>query len=148
MKSYVLSIRAIGSEFARRLWMQFLPIFLVTAAALIALQLWLASLSSWWWLLVIPISIFIGVGLVVGFVFRMLISYVRPVQTKEQAITVRHFVDKLQFVNEITGTPKIIILFRVIRSIAAPSSDSFLKDIVETKKLRADFQSITHGFES
>lgn len=148
MKSYVLSIRAIGSEFARRLWMQFLPISLVAAAALIALQLWLASLSSWWWLLVIPISIFIGVGLVVGFVFRMLISYVRPAQTTEQKSKVRNFVDKLQFVNEITGTPKLIILFRVIRSIAAPSSDSFLKDIVETKKLRADFQSITRDFKS
>lgn len=148
MKPYVLSIRAIGSEFGRRLWLQFLPLFVVAAIVLIALELWLTSLSSWWWLLIIPISIFIGVGLVVGFVFRMLISYVRPVQTKEQVVAVRTFVDKLQLVNEITGTPKPIVLFRVIRSIAAPSSDSYLKDIVETKELKREFQSITRQFTS
>jgi hypothetical protein len=148
MKSYVLAIRAIGSEFGGRLWTQFLPIFIGTAILLMVLQLWLASLNTWWWLLVIPISIFIGVGLVIGFVFRMLISYVRPAQTPDQRVSVPNFVDKLQFVNEVTGTPKIIVLFRVIRSIAAPSSDSYLKDIVETKTLRADFQAITRDFTS
>jgi hypothetical protein len=89
-----------------------------------------------------------SVAAVLLIIFRLLIRHVRPPQTPDQSDKIRTFVDKLQLLSEITGTPKIIMLFRTIRSIAAPSSDSYLQDIFETKDLKKDFKAIISSFSA
>ena len=76
----------------------------------------------------------------------MLIRYVQPAQTKVQQRAVKRFVDKIQGVAEIAGTPKVIILFRVVRSIAAPKKDSYLSDLVANKELVNDFRELQRLF--
>jgi hypothetical protein len=142
-----IAVRAIGAEFARQLWFSSFILALITSSLLVVLLIWLTSLSAWWWLLALPIGIALSVAGALLIVFRLLINYVRPTQTSAQKKSVKSFVGQLQFVSEFTSTPKFLILFRVIRSIAAPKSDSYLQDIFETKNLKRDFQSITKTFK-
>lgn len=148
-QSSFLAVRAIGAEFARGLWWSALITALILSALSIALLLWLVSLSGWWWLLAAPIGIAMSVVTALLIVFHLLIRHVRPKdQTSEQKMLVSSFVNKLRFVSEITGTPKFIMLFRTIRSIAAPKSDTYLQEIFETKNLRKDFQAIAASFKN
>lgn len=141
-----LAIRAVGAEYASRLWKSSIYTTIIVSAVSIGVLLWLTSLSTWWWLLAIPVSI--GVSVAVGLlaVFRLTIRHVRPKENQTQQELVKKFVDKLETASELIGTPKFIILFRVIRSIAAPRSDSFLGDIVSTKNLKKEFQAISQSF--
>lgn len=148
MKASLLAVRAIGSEFARNLWSGVFVVVLVISVGLVALLVWLTSLSSWWWLLAIPFGVFMSVAAVLLIVFRMLIKYVRPEQTAQQKQLVAAFAEKLQFTSEITSTPKFIMLFRVVRSIAAPKSEPYLQRLLETKNLKKDFQEVARSFTS
>lgn len=148
VQSSLLAVRAIGAAFARRLWWTGAIWAFVPSVILIMLLLWLTSLNSWWWLLALPIGIGISVALVLLAIFHLLINHVRPVQTAAQKTQVANFVEKLQFASEITSTPKIIMLFRTVRSIAAPKSDRYLQNIFETKDLKKDFQDISRSFQS
>ena len=141
-----LAIRAVGAEYASRLWKSSIYTTIIVSAVSIGVLLWLTSLSTWWWLLAIPVSI--GVSVAVGLlaVFRLTIRHVRPKENQTQQELVRAFVNRLETASELIGTPKFIILFRVIRSIAAPRSDSFLGDIVSTKHLKKEFQVISQSF--
>ena len=147
MNATFLAVRAIGAEFARQLWVSSFIISGITGAIFVALLLWLTSLSAWWWLLALPIGVGLSVAIALLIVFHLLINYVRPVLSSQQKKEVKSFVGRLQFVSEFTSTPKFIILFRVIRSIAAPKSDTYLQDIFETKNLQKDFRSITQSFK-
>lgn len=147
MNATFLAVRAIGAEFARQLWVSSFIISGITGAILVALLLWLTSLSAWWWLLALPIGVGLSVAVALLIVFHLLINYVRPALSSQQKKEVKSFVGRLQFVSEFTSTPKFIILFRVIRSIAAPKSDTYLQDIFETKNLQKDFRSITQSFK-
>ncbi len=146
MQATFLAIRAVGAELARRLWLPIVVIALMVAVALGVLLGWLVSLDAWWWLLALPIIIGLSVVAVLLTVFFLLIRYVRPQLSQSQKKQVQQFVDKLQLLQEISGTPKFIILFRTVRSIAAPRSDSYLSDLFNTKDLARNFSSIAKSF--
>ncbi len=142
------AVRAIGTEFAMRLWW---PVFYTTIAIAIVgvgLLIWLTSLNAWWWLLALPIGIGLSVAAVLLTIFLFLIRYVRPDRTRSQKQQVRKFVDKFALLQELSGTPKFIILFRTVRSIAAPRSDSYLRDLASTKDLKTDFMEIARSFDT
>ena len=140
------AVRAIGSEFASRLWQTALFVVIGICVVLIPLFIWLISLSAWWWVLAFPLIIAFSVAAALLVIFFLLIRYVRPQLSTDQSVQVGAFVDKLQRVQELSGTPKFIILFRTIRSIAAPRSEPYLKELFETKNLRRDFTAITKTF--
>lgn len=142
------AIRAIGAEFGMRLWWPALYGVIIVAIVTIALLLWLASLNAWWWLLALPISIGLSVAGVLLAVFFLLIRHVRPTLIADQKNRVRLFVDRLTLLHELSGTPKFIILFRTVRSIAAPRSDSYLRDLLSTKELAGEFQEIARSFDA
>ena len=147
MKSFVLALRAIGSQLAFRL---FVPVAMATIAVIALLvlgTLWLTSLSEWWWLLFIPITIFSCVVLAIGSVAWLLIRFVRPPQTKAQLQATARFVDKMQNLADVASTPKVIIFFRVVRSIAAPSKDSYLADLMNNRELAGEFNSLRRSFD-
>lgn len=142
------AVRAIGTEFAMRLWWPAFYAFVLIAIVGVGLLIWLTSLNAWWWLLALPIGIGLSVAAVLLTVFFLLIRYVRPDRTSSQKRQVQQFVDKLALLQELSGTPKFIILFRTVRSIAAPRSDSYLKDLVSTKDLKTDFMEIARSFDT
>ena len=148
MQATFLAIRAVGAELARRLWLPIVVIALMVAVALGVLLGWLVSLDAWWWLLAIPLGIGVSVATIVLVVTWLLIRYVRPEVSRTQRTQIRAFVDQLQAVQEIAGTPKFLILLRVVRSISAPRSDSYLEKIVSSRQLGRDFREIVRGFGS
>lgn len=148
MKPLTLAIRAIGAEFARRLWLAVFIAAAIAAVVLVAILLILVNLSSWWWLLAIPIGVGISVAAALLTIFLLTIRYVQPVRTREQVVAIKAFVDKLQFVADLQGTPKVFILFRVMRSISAPSSEPYLQELFATKTLASDFKKIMVSFKT
>lgn len=148
MNSFVLALRAIGTHLAMRLYIPAVVIVSVWVVVLVASGLWLTTLSNWWWLLLIPITSFVCIAFGVAIVLLLLIRFVRPMQTKAQKQAVKQFTDELQAVAETIGTPKLIILFHVVRSIAAPSKDTYLADLVAHKQLAGDFRNLQRSFES
>lgn len=148
MRSFVLALRAVGTELAMRLY---IPAVLIAAALmtlLVAGTLWLTTFNGWWWLLFVPITVLFGIVFAVATVLLLLIRFVRPQQTKTQKQAVGRFVGKAQGVVDVIGTPKFIILFRVIRSVAAPSKDSYLSEIVSNRELAHDFRQIQRSFDT
>jgi hypothetical protein len=148
MNSFALALSAIGSHLAMRLYIPAVIAAGAVVMACVAIGFWLTTTSEWWWLLFIPITILTCVILGMAMVVLALIRYVRPSQTKTQATAVKQFVDKLQGIADIAGTPKFIILFRVIRSVAAPKRDSYLADLASNKKLINDFRELQRLFDS
>lgn len=148
MKPSLLTIRSIGAEFANRL---FYPVVIaggIAAVLLTGLALWLTTLSSWWWLLFIPVVMAVCIGLAVFIVVKLVIRYVTPTQTKIQKQATRQFVDKLQTVAEVTQTPKFILLFRIVRDIAAPRKSGFIGNLTTTTgSLKKDFIELKRMFE-
>jgi hypothetical protein len=147
MNSFVLALRAIGTHLAMRLYIPAVVIVSVWVALLVATGLWLTTFSNWWWLLLIPITSFACIALGVALVVLALIRFVRPTQTSAQRKAVTQFTDKLQAIAETIGTPKVIILFHVVRSIAAPSKDTYLANLVAHKTLAHDFRDLQRSFE-
>ncbi|UTX51352.1 hypothetical protein KI440_00050 [Candidatus Saccharibacteria bacterium TM7i] len=146
VKATLLAVRAIGVVFGKKIWWTVVLIAAALAVVLIALCVWLTSLSGWWWILAVIVGMAISIAFVILAVFRALLAYINPTQTQEQKTAVKDFVEKLQFVQELTQTPKFIILFRVIRSVAAPSSEKYLENIFESRKLKADFERVVGLF--
>lgn len=147
MKPTFLAVRAVGAEFGRRLWLSVLIVALIISVVLVVGTLLLTQLSSWWWLLGIPV---VGWICVAGGVLTLLwltLRRVTPPMTSPERKQVSQFADKLQFVADFQGTPKFIVLFRLMRSVAAPSSDRYLQDILETRQLGGEFKKIITIFK-
>lgn len=140
------AVRAVGSEFAIRLWRSTLLLVMGVSIVLVLLFTWLISSSAWWWVLAFPLIIAFSIATALLAVFLLLIRYVRPRLSTDQSAQIKTFVDKLQRVQDLSGTPKFIILFRTIRSIAAPRSEPYLQELLETKDLHRDFVVITKTF--
>lgn len=149
MKASFLAIRSIGTEFANRLFYPVVITGAVVAGLLVALASWLTTLSSWWWLLFIPIVMAICIGVAVFIVVKLVIRSITPSQTKQQKQAAKQFVDKIQTVAEATQTPKVVLLFRVVRDIAAPRESGFIGNLASTTgSLKADFTEHVRSFSN
>lgn len=148
MQSTLLTIRAIGAEYAKRLWLPVMIITLITTVALIALVWWLMQSASGWWVLAgIPVVLAGSVGIGVLWVTRLTINYVSPVKTDAQKHAVKTFVDDLEAVSEAAFLPKIHILFRVVRDIAAPRENGYVQTLTgANSRLQAGFKDIQKLF--
>lgn len=145
-KPTLLAVRAIGALFGVRIWLN-VTLFAAGIALLLAvLAGWLIAQSAWWWIFAVLLGVALSVSAVILAVFRILLAHITPKQTKEQKQAVKEFVGKLQFAQEVTQTPKVIILFRVIKSVAAPSSEKYLENIFATRTLKRDFERIVSLF--
>jgi hypothetical protein len=79
----------------------------------------------------------------IGFLIRS----IRPAQTKKQTKQVRSFVDKIQSLADLTGTPKFVILFRIIRDMATKNTNGYIQTLYgDTASMQADFRDITRSF--
>jgi hypothetical protein len=106
------------------------------------------TFSNWWLILfavfIIAVSVVLGVLMVV----RLVIKSVTPVQSREQRRQTKAFVDKLQRLSDAAQTPKFILLFRIVRDIAAPRANGFIGTISnDTVSLKRDFVTLSKTFK-
>lgn len=143
------TIRSLAVEFIKRLYV---PIAIMVSAALVtllALSIWLITISDWWWILAIFVIglalLLVGAMVASGFI----IKFASPLQTKAQKRQAKALVDKMQRVAEVTATPKFVLFFQVIRDVVAPSRDGFIASVSDdTSSLHRDFNALKDSFSS
>jgi hypothetical protein len=141
-------IRSIGAEFAGRIFYPIAIISAVTFAISITAVVWLVTYSQWWLLLLVPIIMLLCIVSAVLAVMWLTVRTVTPVQSKPQKKAVKQFVDKLQRVSDAAQTPKVVLLFRIVRDIAAPRADGFIGTIAsDTSSLTRDFADLQKLFK-
>ena len=123
MDSTILAIRAITAIFGRQLlW----PVLIIGGALyllLFGLSWWLAAvLHPLWWLLVLMLTPLFVIGLLLwGFCFFIL-SRIHPrLSTKQKTLT-KEIVGHISHIAEEIGTPKFIILGRIIKDVVFGNS--------------------------
>ncbi len=148
MNPTITVIRSIGAEFAKRLFTPIAIVAGVLSSLLVIGVVLLGTLNAWWLLLLIPVIIVVCVGAGVLTIVWLVIRTVRPPQTKTQRLGVQAFVDKLQRLSETVQIPKIVLLFRIVRDIAAPRKDGFIGSIADdTASLKSDFRELQQLFQ-
>lgn len=145
---FVLAIRAISAEFAQRVYVPVVIIGAVIIVIAIALLTWAVTVSAWWWLLFVPViffSLLFALGAVVAwFALRLL----RPKQNSAQRSNVRSFVDSIQQASETIATPKVVILFRLVKDMVFPSEKSYVRELsANATSLKSGLQTIVASFK-
>lgn len=148
MNSYVKVMRAVGGEFAKRkLRAAALP-FIILAAVLVGVCLWLTTYNAWWWLLA-AVAIAATILLILAYVAVILvIRALRPAMNKAQKSGVRDFVDKLERVTDSVGTPLPLVIFRVVRDMLWPRRESnYIKTVAsDSTTLHKDLMTLQKLF--
>ena len=147
MKPTLQASRSIAAEFATRLYLPILISVAVAATVLLAGAIYLVTLSAWWILLLVIISLltlFAAGALTVSWVF---IRIVTPLQTKSQKKLTKSFVDKLQSVSEVVATPKFVLFFQIMRDVINPRQNGFIISASsDASSLKNDFIEIRNSF--
>jgi len=147
MRAQLLAIRSIGAEFANRVFYPVLITSIVIVVACISLTSGLATTNQWWLLLYIPTVIAACASIGVLVIAKLIIRTVTPVQSIVQKKATKKFVDKLQRLSEITQTPKYILLFQIIRDIAAPRENGFIGSFAgDTASLKGEYTELINLF--
>ncbi len=148
MKPSVLAIRSLGAEFASRLFLPVMITIVICAVALLAVSIWLATLSMWWLILVFLVCLATIAAMVVLIFAWVVIKIVTPIQSKDQKRQAKALVDKIQGVAEVTVTPKSVLLFRVMRDLVAPTQKGFISSISsDSISLTRDFSALRDSFK-
>lgn len=148
MSPTITVIRCIGTEFARRLLYPIAIAASILLTVMVVGVLLLGTLSNWWLLLLIPVVMVLCIVAAVLTILWLVIRTVSPAQTKVQRRAVKTYVDKLQRLSDAVNTPKVILLFRIVRDVAAPRKDGFIGSITDdTASLKRDFQQLQKLFQ-
>lgn len=148
MKPTLLAIRSVGAEFANRIFVIVAITAFLASACLVGLGWWLTTFSDWWWLLFVLIVIIISVVFGVLVIVKLIIRSVAPGLSRSQKKQTRAFVDKLQRLSEVSQTPKFLLLFQVVRDIAAPRENGLIASISnDTSSLKHDFAELIRTFK-
>jgi len=145
----LLATRSIAAEFTQRIYFPVVVTFFITAVLLLAVSIFLVTISTWWVILLVLLSV--GIVLVTaalgiaGFIIKRL----APARSKSQKQLTKSLVDKLLRVAEVSGTPKFILLFRVIKDVLVPSDHAYVVGLSnDTMSLKRDFVALKDSFLS
>lgn len=148
MEAFTLTIRSIAAELFSRI---FLPGFWSVFAVFLLLfagTFWLISQSAWWWILFAVILLWALIATALLAISWSIIKGITPERTPEQKKKTKLFVDKAQGLAEITGTPKFILVFRIVRDAMHPSKQGYLSSVAgEGTALQKDFIDLKRSFE-
>lgn len=150
MNSTVLAIRAVSSEFAMRVLWPLLFIGIGVYALVAAIIVWLAVAVSPWWLLlgVIPTILFCA-ALAVWIGVRIAAGRIAPGMTTDQKRLARKVVKRLASTAEQLGTPRFVLLFRVIKDIVFPpkTKQTLVGELTEIPgQLHREFDALRKTF--
>ena len=150
MNATILAIRAVTSEYARQLLRLLLWIGVGAYALVMALIIWIAYVASPWWLLlaIVP-TILVIIGLILWVIVWGLARQLSPPLSKRQRKVTKRFVAHIGRVAEHIGTPKFVLVFRVIKDVVFPSqtSQTFIGEISQTPgEMKRDFEKLRDLF--
>lgn len=150
MDSTILAIRAITSLYVKRLLLPILVIGFGVYAAVIGIIWWIAAMSSgWWWLLAILPTVFVVIGLIIWGIAQLIVMRVAPPMNKRQTSATKKFIKRIDSVAEHIGTPKFVIIYRVIKDIIVrpTSSKTYIGEIAnEPGEMRREFDELRAMF--
>lgn len=149
MNASLRTIRAIGAEFASRLWLPAFVLACIISMLVIGLAVYLQISVSPWWVILSFISIILA-SAAIGFllIVKQIIRTVSPVKTEQQRTATKQFVDKLQEVSDVLSTPKLVILFQVVRDIVAPRKDGYVATMIHNStSLTSDLKQLSRLFK-
>jgi hypothetical protein len=147
MNSQITLVRALGSEFVGRKLKSVILLFGVFAAVTLAIAIWLVTVNVWWWLLAVPVIVFVVIGAIACLVVSRIVTLLRPSLTKPQKTGVSDFVDKLEHVAEGLQTPVFLIVLRVVRDIIRPNDKPFIIGLAkDSTSLRGDLKDLRRLF--
>lgn len=151
MNPTVLAVRAITTTYAQTILKPLLFIGIGVYAAVLLLIGWIAyAASPWWWLLaIVPTMIFV-VALLLWLIAFFISKRMAPSMTREQRRIAKRFVGHTGKAAEHLGTPRFILVFRILRDLVFPSSttQSFLGEVSSLPgDLRRDFEQLHRSFE-
>jgi hypothetical protein len=135
MSSTVQAVRAVTSEYAKQLLRPLLFIGVGSYAVVMAIIGWIAYAASPWWLLLafIPTLLFC-VGLAIWIGVRVTASRIAPDMNRQQKTATRKVVKLVGSVAEQLGTPRFILIFRIIKDVVFPpsSKQTLIGELAET----------------
>ena len=147
MNGTLLVLRAIGVEFAWRIYTPILIVCAAIAIVTIGISVWLTTVSPWWWILAAAVFIGVIIAGIILTIVGVVLNIANPSQTVTQKKAVKKFVDTLQNLSEITQTPKVVLLFRVVKDIVSKSENGFVKETIShTLALRREFDQLRNSF--
>ena len=147
MNPSLIVIRAVAAEFARRIFKPLVIAAVIISILLIVVMSWLVAMSAWWWLLAVPVFAGIVIGSVILVIAGIIIRVISPTQNKSQKRQVAAFVDRIQRLSEITQTPKVVLLYRAVRDVVAPSKSGFIQSVVtDTTSIRKEYKDLLDSF--
>jgi hypothetical protein len=148
MNETILAVRAVASEFGRRIYKPVAIGYGIVASVIVGILIWLLTMSAWWLLLAVPLFIITIAATILMIIAGIIIKSVSPTQTKQQRADVSGFVDGLQRLSEVTQTPKFILLFRIVKDVVMPTQKSFIQSVMaDSVSVKADFQSLIRSFK-
>jgi len=121
----------------------------ISLIAALVFSIWLTAYNAWIWVFSAVIIVWLVVLVVFAFVTTFAIGLLRPKMNANQEAAVSAFVDKVERVTDYAGTPKIIVLFKVLRDLIWPREESFiLKATKDSTSLHKDFIQLSKDFDS
>jgi len=148
MSPVFLAVRAVSSEFARRLYSPFVWLIGGALLALLIVAIWLAAMEPWWWLLLAPVIVCVLLFIFASSVVGVAINILRPSLSKTQRKDVSGLVDKLQEVSEAFMMPKSVLIYQLAKDTIIPSEQGFVgKMTSHAATFKPEFQRIIASFK-
>lgn len=123
MDSTILAMRAVTAVYAKQLLWPALYTVVAVYAVIFALSYWLAStFHPLWWLLALMLTPIFLAACVVWAIAFALTSRIHPKLTRTQKTLTRDIVSHVSHIAEQLGTPKFIILSRIVRDVVFGST--------------------------
>lgn len=152
MNATILAIRAITATYAQIILRPLLIAGIAVYAVVLAIIGWVAyAASPWWWLLAIVPTIIFLAAVVLWMVVFLLSKRLAPQMNKAQRSATKKFVGHLGKVAEHVGTPRFVLIFRVIKDVIMPpkSGQTFIGELAQTPgELRRDFDAVRRLFDA
>lgn len=150
MDATILSIRAITAIFGRRLLWPVLVLLIAVYAIIFGISWWLATaIHPLWWLFVIMATPIFLVGSILWAICFALLSRIHPSLNPRQTKLSSEIVDHIAHIAEEVGTPRFIILGRVLRDAVFGTSlrSSYIGQLTkEPGQVRTKFEELRKSF--
>ena len=151
MTPTILAIRAVTGEYALQILRPILWIGLGVYAIIMGLIIWIAAdVSSWWLLLAIVPSLIFVVGLLIWVIVWTLARRLSPQMNKTQKKATKKFVSHIGKTAEHMGTPRVLLIVRVIKDVLFPpvnGNRTFIAELAQTPgDMHRDFEQLRKLF--
>lgn len=141
--------RALSARLARRV-LRLASLIVVVVVAVLLGAIWALAhfFSTWWWLLLLPLSVLIGICLLVGVLAHLITRRLyRQKLSSDQAQALDTMADTVQRLLEARATPWPILVLISVKDLLIHRDVTTLKELVrDTASLRAEYSKLRRLF--